>query len=119
MCSSWFSRCVNLRCLLSCRSLLEQLRKLQAFVRQSTTKTTTAKTCTMVSAFSPSVCEGVSAALTSLGEMHLLRLMMPVHVLLRSVLIFLFPGRGSVLLLHSLPHHLLVWEQRATAGAQR
>ncbi|XP_009469878.1 PREDICTED: cyclic AMP-responsive element-binding protein 3-like [Nipponia nippon] len=29
-------------------SLLEQLRKLQALVRQSTTKTTTAKTCTMV-----------------------------------------------------------------------
>ncbi|NXS47184.1 CR3L3 protein, partial [Balaeniceps rex] len=43
-------------------SLLEQLRKLQALVRRSTTKTTTAKTCTMVMVLSfclilsPSIC---------------------------------------------------------------
>ncbi|NWQ94841.1 CR3L3 protein, partial [Burhinus bistriatus] len=43
-------------------SLLEQLQKLQAFVRRSTTKTTTAKTCTMVVVLSfclilsPSIC---------------------------------------------------------------
>ncbi|NXU23011.1 CR3L3 protein, partial [Thalassarche chlororhynchos] len=43
-------------------SLLEQLRKLQALVRRSTTKTTTAKTCTMVVVLSfclilsPSIC---------------------------------------------------------------
>ena len=80
-CSSWLSRCVNLRCLLSCRSLLEQLRKLQALVRQSTTKTAAAKTCTMVSGFSPGVCEGVCAVLLGLGERCLLRLVMPVHVL--------------------------------------
>ena len=80
-CSSWFSCCVNLRCLLSCRSLLEQLQKLQALVRQSTTKTTTASTCIMVSSFSPSVCEGVSAVPISLGEKRLLWPVMPIHVL--------------------------------------
>ncbi|NXA25686.1 CREB3 protein, partial [Ibidorhyncha struthersii] len=43
-------------------SLLKQLQKLQALVRRSTTKTTTAKSCTMVSGFSPGVCEEVYAA---------------------------------------------------------
>uniref|UniRef100_A0A8C9FT77 cAMP responsive element binding protein 3 n=1 Tax=Pavo cristatus TaxID=9049 RepID=A0A8C9FT77_PAVCR len=56
-------------------SLLEQLRKLQALVRQSTTKTTTASTCIMVSVFSPGVCDGgVSAVPISLSGRHLLAL---------------------------------------------
>lgn len=57
-----------MHCLLSCRSLLKELQKLQALVRRSTTRTTTTRTCTMVSDFSPSVCEGVSAVLISLRE---------------------------------------------------
>lgn len=38
---------------LGCRSLLEQLRRLQALVHQSSTKTTTAGTCVMVSVLPP------------------------------------------------------------------
>ncbi|NXY50582.1 CREB3 protein, partial [Ceuthmochares aereus] len=51
-------------------SLLKRLRKLQAVVRKSTTKTMSRKACTMVSDFGPSVCEGVSAILIGLGERH-------------------------------------------------
>ncbi|KAM6035208.1 cyclic AMP-responsive element-binding protein 3-like protein 3 isoform 2-T2 [Theristicus caerulescens] len=47
-------------------SLLEQLRKLQALVRQSTTKTTTAKTCTMVVVLS--FCLILSPSLGSFGS---------------------------------------------------
>lgn len=72
---------INLPYLLFCRSLLEQLRKLQALVRQSTTKTTTASTCIMVSVFSPSLSDGgVSAVPISLTGKHLLQLITPVHV---------------------------------------
>lgn len=79
--SSCLSCYINLHCLLSRRSLLEQLRKLQALVRQSTTKTTTASTCIMVSIFSPRVCDGgVSVVSISLAGKHLLQLMMPIHV---------------------------------------
>ncbi|KAM6110104.1 cyclic AMP-responsive element-binding protein 3 [Phoenicopterus ruber ruber] len=47
-------------------SLLEQLRKLQALVRQSTTKTTTAKTCTMVMVLS--FCLILSPSMCSFGS---------------------------------------------------
>ncbi|NXQ81745.1 CR3L3 protein, partial [Nyctibius grandis] len=46
-------------------SLLKQLRKLQALVRQSTTKTTTAKTCTMVVVLS--FCLILSPSISSFG----------------------------------------------------
>ncbi|NWT46050.1 CR3L3 protein, partial [Chroicocephalus maculipennis] len=49
-------------------SLLKELQKLQALVRRSTTRTTTTRTCTMVSDFRPSVCEGVSAVLIKAGN---------------------------------------------------
>lgn len=51
-CGSWFSHCINLRCLLSCRSLLKQLQKLRASLKQSKARTTIT-TCGMVSGFSP------------------------------------------------------------------
>ncbi|NWH53276.1 CR3L3 protein, partial [Fregata magnificens] len=47
-------------------SLLKQLRKLQALVRQSTTRTTTAKTCTMVMVLS--FCLILSPSICSLGS---------------------------------------------------
>lgn len=81
MCSCRSTCCANLYFVLYCRSLLRQLQKLQALVRRSAPKTTRRKTCTMVSGFNPSVCGGVPAVLTCLGERYLLHLVMPVHLL--------------------------------------
>lgn len=67
----------------------------------------------------PSVWEGVSTVLRSLGERHLLRLVMLSRSFAEVFAVLLFPGSGSVLLLHSLPQHLLIGRQRATARAQR
>ncbi|XP_069736541.1 cyclic AMP-responsive element-binding protein 3 isoform X3 [Phaenicophaeus curvirostris] len=58
------------------RLLPKRLRKLQALVRKPTTKAMRRKACTMVSGFSPSVCEGVSAILIGWGERHYLQLVM-------------------------------------------
>ncbi|NXK11054.1 CR3L3 protein, partial [Herpetotheres cachinnans] len=49
-------------------SLLKQLQRLQALVAMSTTKSTIRRTCTMVSGFSPGVCEVVSAVLVKAGN---------------------------------------------------
>lgn len=80
--SLWINCCANLLCLLSFRSLLEQLHKLQALVKQSTTKMTTLSTCVMVSGFSSSVWEGALAVPISLGDRCLLQPVMPFHILL-------------------------------------
>lgn len=77
---------------------------------QPATKTTATKACTMVSGFSLSVCEGVSAVLISLGEVFIAADDACPCPLLKSVLIFLFPGHGSVLQPPSLLWPLLILE---------
>ncbi|NWS73851.1 CR3L4 protein, partial [Crotophaga sulcirostris] len=49
-------------------SLIKRLQNLQALVRKLTTNTATGKICTMVSGFSPSACEEVSAILIEAGN---------------------------------------------------
>lgn len=119
VCSCRFSCCANLHFLLSCRSLLRQLQKLQALVRQSAPKTTRRKTCTMVSGFKPQCLWRSLCCPHKFGrEVFIASSDACPSPLLRSLLIFLFPDRGSVLLPRSVPQHPLTGERRATAGAQ-